>query len=65
MRSIWKEANEELKRDQDAHPSANAELFPISIPDPSYNPEEDDEEKKQDDEEEAKHDVEVLLELDE
>ena len=72
MHSIWKEANEEIKREQDANPSANAELFPISIPDPSYNPDDDEEEKKaKHDEEEEKeeekrngHDT-TLLELDE
>ncbi|OQV11683.1 Xenotropic and polytropic retrovirus receptor 1 [Hypsibius exemplaris] len=64
LHSIWKEANEEMKRDQDQHPSANAELFPINIPDPSYNPEEDEEEKDKDKEKEKKNGgEEVLLEL--
>lgn len=42
--SIWKEHPEEPKRDHQ-ETSANAELFPINIPDPSYDPTEEEEDK--------------------
>ena len=47
--SIWKEASEDAMRRDEEHP-ANAELFPIALPDPTYDPDEDDDDKKNSDE---------------